>query len=81
MATHIARYLNSTDITLYDNGRARIFCEGALFADESDDTIIYAPHNYTAANGYQYVNDTIIDPVTGRKYFHQLMAYMVSMTT
>jgi hypothetical protein len=63
LATRIATHLHSTDITLYENGRAMIVCEGASFAD---DTTIYAPHNYTAANGYQYVNGTILSP-TGQE--------------
>jgi hypothetical protein len=62
LATHIATYINSTDITLYDNGRAVILCEGAESFDEVDDTTIYAPHNYTAANGYRYTNGTIVSP-------------------
>lgn len=66
LATHIATSINSTDITLYDNGRAVIFCEGAESFDEVDDTTIYAPHNYTAANGYRYTNSTILSP-TGQE--------------
>ena len=66
LATHIATSLNSTDITLYENGRAMIFCEGAESFDEADDTTIYVPHNYTAANGYVYTNGTIMSP-TGQE--------------
>jgi hypothetical protein len=38
-----------------------ITCDGENSFDEADDTRIYAPHNYTAANGYRYVNSTIYD--------------------
>jgi hypothetical protein len=62
IATHIATNLNSTDITLYGDGRAMIVCEGASLAAQGDDTTIYAPHNYTTANGYVYANGTIIRP-------------------
>jgi hypothetical protein len=63
IATHIATNLNSTDITLYGDGRAMIVCEGASLAAQGDDTTIYAPHNYTTANGYVYANGTIISPI------------------
>jgi hypothetical protein len=53
--------LNYVIVELYDNGRAVINCDGELGFDEDDDTRIYAPHPYTPANGYQYVNNTIFD--------------------
>jgi hypothetical protein len=46
---------------MFENGKMVITCDGENSFDEADDTRIYAPHNYTAANGYRYVNSTIVD--------------------
>ncbi|HZA48170.1 MAG TPA: hypothetical protein VE521_04505 [Nitrososphaera sp.] len=66
LATHIATHLNSTDITLYDDSRAMIVCEGESLYESFDDTTIYALHNYTADNGYRYTDNTIMSP-TGQQ--------------
>jgi hypothetical protein len=53
--------INTTNIELFGNGRMIITCDGENSFDEADDTRIYAPHNYTAVNGYRYANSTIYD--------------------
>jgi hypothetical protein len=62
IATFLATNFNSTEITLYDNGRATIYCEGPESFDDNDDIWLFVPHNYTSAAGYRYQNDTIISP-------------------
>lgn len=57
----LATNINTTSIKMYENGKMVITCDGENSFDEADDARIYAPHNYTAANGYRYVNSTIYD--------------------
>jgi hypothetical protein len=66
IAAFLATNLNSTDITLYDNGRATIYCEGPESFDDNDDIWLFVPHNYTAVAGYRYEGGTIISP-TGQQ--------------
>jgi hypothetical protein len=66
IATFLATNINTTEITLYDNGRATIYCEGPESFDDNDDIWLFVPHNYTTAAGYRYQNDTIISP-TGQQ--------------
>jgi hypothetical protein len=56
----LATYINTTSIKMFENGKMVITCDGENSFD-ADDTRIYAPHDYTAANGYRYVNSTIFD--------------------
>jgi hypothetical protein len=53
--------INTTSIKMFENGKMVITCDGENSFDDADDTRIYTPHNYTAANGYRYVNSTILD--------------------
>jgi hypothetical protein len=61
LASTIATFTNETDIDLYANGRMIITYAGESSFDQTDDTRIYAPHNYTIVNGYRYSNGTIYD--------------------
>jgi hypothetical protein len=54
-------FTNETNVELYSNGRMILTYGGESNFDERDDTRIYAPHNYTIANGYRYSNGTIYD--------------------
>jgi hypothetical protein len=61
LSSVLATNINTTSIKMFENGKMVITCDGENSFDEADDTRIYAPHNYTAANGYRYVNSTIYD--------------------
>jgi hypothetical protein len=61
LSSVLATNINTTSIKMFENGKMVITCDGENSFDEADDTRIYAPHNYTAANGYRYVNSTIFD--------------------
>ena len=61
LSSVLAANINTTSIKMFENGKMVITCDGENSFDEADDTRIYAPHNYTAANGYRYVNSTIVD--------------------
>ncbi len=61
LSNTIATFTNETDIDLYANGRMIITYAGESSFDQTDDTRIYAPHNYTIVNGYRYANGTIYD--------------------
>ncbi len=57
----LATNINTTSVQMFENGKMVITCDGENSFDEADDTRIYAPHNYTATNGYRYLNSTIFD--------------------
>ena len=61
LAHTIATFTNETNIELFANGRMIITYNGESSSDESDNTRMYAPHNYTIINGYRYANSTIYD--------------------
>jgi hypothetical protein len=61
LATTIVKNMNRTSIELFDNGRMIIAYSNEPRFDEAYDTRIYAPHNYTAVNGFRYTNNTIFD--------------------
>lgn len=61
LSSLLATNINTTSIQMFENGKMVITCDGENSFDEADDTRIYAPHNYTSANGYRYFNSTIFD--------------------
>jgi hypothetical protein len=61
LSSMLATNINTTSIRMFENGKMIITCDGENSFDDADDTRIYAPHNYTAANGYRYANSTIFD--------------------
>jgi hypothetical protein len=61
LSSILATNINTTSIKMFENGKMIITCDGENSFDDADDTRIYAPHNYTAANGYRYANSTIFD--------------------